>query len=135
MKTLKLSFTIASLLLSTFLFSHKNFTKAKLFGETPAKTIVIKNLGADDTNTFFSNSKIYSFEVYKIGDVKAVLELLKKDKNIETCSASNPIGDFTPIQLSLKNTKNKAWFINLFKAAGLNNIRINQKDVMPVDKM
>ncbi len=135
MKASKLSFTIISLLISTFLFSSYTLAKANFFGETPAKTIVIKNPGADDTNTFFSNSKIYNFEVYKIGDVKAVLELLKKDKNIEICTASNPIGDFTPIQLNLKNTKNKNWFISLFKTAGLNNIRINHKEVMTVDKM
>lgn len=105
------------------------------FGETPAKTIVIKNPMADDANAFFSATTVYFFEVYKIGDVKAVLDVLKKNKDVESCSANNAIGDFTPINLVLKSSKNKAFFIALFKSADLNTIRVNHKEVMATEKM
>lgn len=135
MKTLKNSLSIFALLISSLLISSNNTKPLVLFGETPAKTIVIKNPAADDVNTFFSNSQVYSFEVFKIGDVKAVIDLIKKNKDVESCSAANAIGDFTPITLSLKSKKNKDFFIALFKNAGLMNIRINHKELSAVDKM
>lgn len=135
MKTFKLILTAFAIIFSTVLISSNSKNLKHIFGETPAKTIVIKNPGADDTNAFFSGSQVFFFEVFKIGDVKAVLDLIKKNKDVESCTANNVIGDFTPINLSLKSPKNKAFFIALFKSAGLNNIRINHKEVTSVDKM
>ena len=135
MKTYKTSLTAILLIFSTIFIAAKNQQKVYLFGETPVKTIVIKNPAADDVNTFFSNSQVYFFEVYKIGDVQAVLEIFKKNKDVASCVANNPIGDFTPINLILKSNKDKAFFITLFKSAGLNNIRINHREVVATDKM
>lgn len=135
MKTFKLLLTGLAIILSTVLISSNASHLKHIFGETPAKTVVIKNPGADNTSTFFSNNQVYFFEVYKIGDAKAVVEMLKKNKDVESCTANNAVGDYTPINLSLKSLKNKAFFIALFKSAGLNTIRINHNEIISVEKI
>ena len=135
MKTIKFIFTAIAIIFSYLFISANNQAESHMFGETPAKTIVIKNPAADDVNTFFSGSQTYFFEVYKIGEAKVVIDLIKKNKDVETCVANNVIGDYTPITVSLKSTKNKAFFITLFKSAGLNTIRINHKEICIVEKM
>ena len=107
-----------------------------IFLNYPAKTIVIKNMAADDTKTFFSTSQVYNFEVYQAGkDMPAIIASLLSDKSVANCIAGTVVGDFTSVTLVLKTNKDKAWFISQFKKAGLNTIKINQKEVQNVDKM
>jgi hypothetical protein len=102
----------------------------------PAKTVVIKNMAADDTKTFFSSAQVYNFEVYQAGkDMPTIIASFLSDKSVASCVAGSVVGDFTSVTLVLKTNKDKAWFISEFKKAGLNTIKINQKEVQNVDKM
>ncbi len=106
--------------------------------ENPAKTICIKNGKAADANTFFSSTTNLSFEIFKPGtkaEFDAIVNKLKATDGVENCIAGKVTGDFYAITLTLKSEKDKAWFAKTFKDAGLNHIKINNKEVVEVDKL
>jgi hypothetical protein len=111
---------------------------AIVYNETPAKTICIKNPGANDVNNFFSTTTVLFFEVYKPGskdDLAKIIKSLKSDKNVESVTEGNVAGDYYGLTIVLKAAKNKAWFASQFKKAGLGHIKINNNPIVEVDKM
>ena len=135
---------IIKTLLVTFLLSGSAASvsaSAKAYGiynETPSKTICIKNAQAADADKFFSTSTIVMFEVYKAGskeEVAKIIKSLKLDPNVESVNEGALTGDYQAITITLKSTKDKAWFIKEFKKAGLNHIKINNNPVVEVDKI
>jgi hypothetical protein len=108
------------------------------YNQYPAKTICIKNPQAANANQFFSSSTVLMFEVYKAGsadDLAKILKVLNSDPNVESVSEGPLTGDFQALTISLKSAKNKAWFVALFKKAGLNTIKINNNPVTEIDKI
>lgn len=113
-------------------------TPTSVYSETPAKTICIKHPSAADANAFFAKTTVLMFEVYKAGskdEVAKIIKTLKADANIESCNEGTLTGDYQAITINLKSAKDKAYFITLFKKAGLNHIKINNNPVVEVDKM
>lgn len=106
--------------------------------ETPAKTICIKNAMASDANKFFSTTTSFYFEVYKPGskaELVAIIDKLKATEGVENCTPGNVTGDYYAITLTLKSAKDKVWFAKTVKAAGLGHIKINNNEVVEVEKM
>ena len=106
--------------------------------DAPAKTICIKNPAASNTTEFFSNSTSFSFEIYKAGskdDVLKIIKSFKNDPNVENFIEGVLTGDYLAVSLILKSNKNKAWFIKLFKKAGLKTIKINNSPIVEIDKI
>lgn len=111
---------------------------AAIYSETPVKTIVIKHPDAADANKYFAKSTIVMFEVYKAGskeDVAKIIKSLQSDSNVESAAVGNLTGDYQAITLTLKGAKDKAWFVSQFKKAGLNHIKINNNQVVEIDKV
>lgn len=106
--------------------------------DMPAKTIFIKNSAAQNVDQFFAGSTSLSFEVYKIGDaseLKKTVDAIKKNKDVQSCEAGKATGDYQNIVVTLKSAKDKAFWAALFKSAGLNNIKINNNEIVAVEKM
>lgn len=104
----------------------------------PDKTICLKHPQAANTDKFFSSTTMLSFEIYKPGNsefVKAVIASLKADPNVQSVTEGAVTGDFYAINITLKSAQSKQWFINSFKKAKLSNIKINNNEVVSVDKM
>lgn len=140
MKIIKL--LSASLLLSVCTLqatAAKSLNKANyIFAETPAKTIVIKNPSAGDVNKFFASTTVLMFEVYKAGtaeDLAKIIKSLSSDTNVDRCDQGVLSGDYQAITLTLKSNKDKAYFIKLFKKAGLGTIKINNNAIVAVDQL
>lgn len=108
------------------------------YSEIPAKTICIKHPDASNPDKYFSTSTNVMFEVYKAGskdEISKIIGILKSDSNVDSATEGRLTGDYQAITISLKNTKDKAWFVALFKKAGLNTIRVNNNPIVSVDKM
>lgn len=106
--------------------------------ETPAKTICIKNAMAADANKYFSTTTSFYFEIYKPGskaDLVAIIDKFKATEGVENCTPGNVTGDYYAITLTLKSTKDKAWFAKTVKVAGLGHIKINNNEAVEVEKM
>lgn len=106
--------------------------------ETPVKTACIKNPMAYDVNKFFSTTTNLQFEVFKPGskaDYIAMIDRLKAVDGVQTCVSGNITGDYYGIILVLKSAKDKAWFINAFKTAGIEHVKINNSDAVEVEKL
>lgn len=111
---------------------------ATFYSEIPAKTICIKHPNASEPDKFFSTSTNLMFEVYKAGskeEIEKIIKMLKSDSNVQSASEGRLTGDYQAITISLKNPKDKAWFVALFKKAGLNTIRINNNPIVSIDKI
>jgi hypothetical protein len=109
-----------------------------LSAETPAKTVFFKHPDAADVNKFFSEGKTYMFEVYKIGtkeDLAKVIKSLSSDAAVENVKEGIVTGDFQAILMTLKTTKDKAWFKEQFRKAGLKTIKINNNPIVAVEKL
>lgn len=130
-------FIMMSLSAVTTASVNSNIEKVVL-KETPAKTICIKNAMASDANKFFSTTTSFYFEVYKPGskaELVAIIDKLKATDGVENCTPGNVTGDYYAITLTLKSAKDKAWFAKTVKAAGLGHIKINNNEVVEVEKM
>lgn len=106
--------------------------------DLPEKTIVIKHPAAFNVDDFFATNKFLMFEIYKVGsteNLNKVIASFKKNPNVEACEIGPLTGDYQAISISMKSTKDKQWFAELFKKAGLNSIKINNNPVVKVDKM
>jgi hypothetical protein len=111
---------------------------AYVLNETPAKTVCIKNAKANDANTFFSSSTTYFFEVFKPGSKAELLDIVNKLKamdGVEACSPGTITGDYCSITLNLKTKKDKAWFVDAFTKAGLDHVKMNNKEAVEVSKL
>ena len=109
-----------------------------ILADIPAKTVCIKHPEAADANKYFAAATVVNFEVYKAGstaEVDKIVKILSEDKNVESCTADKVTGDFSAITLSLKSAKNKAYFVNLFKKAGLTTIKLNNNAPVEADKL
>jgi hypothetical protein len=61
---------------------------------------------------------------------------LKSDPAVESVNVGALTGgSYQAITITLKIAQNKAWFINEFKRAGLNTIKINNNPVVEVEKI
>lgn len=134
MKIIK-AFALSIILLSAVCAKADQSAAILCIAETPAKTVIIKNSAAGNVDQFFATSTSISFEVYKIGDDKAVLTQIKKNKDVQSCEAGKATGDYQSVTVTLKSAKDKAFWVALFKSAGLNNIKINNSEIMPVEKI
>lgn len=137
LKTLSVSFLLGAAMINSTASASTINTVINL-SEIPAKTVCIKNPSAADVNKFFSATTVLSFEVYKAGskeEITKIINLLKKDADVESVSEGKLTGDYQSITLTLKSAKNKAWFATEFKKAGLNTIRINNNPIVEVDKI
>ncbi len=106
--------------------------------ELPAKTICIKHPLAADPVKFFSTGTSFHFEIFKAGtksDLLSIIDKLKKVEGVENCLPGNVNGDYFSVELTLKSVKDKAWFMNAFKAAGLDHIKINNSEPTPLEKL
>lgn len=103
-----------------------------------AHTICLKDPAAENVTGFFAATTLVNFEVFKVGsqeDITRIVNSFKKDKAVQDVIVGALTGEFQAFTLILKEAKNKVWFGNLFKQAGLDNIRINRHEIVPVDKM
>ena len=101
-------------------------------------TICLKHPAAENAATFFAGSLVYQFEVYKVGsndNLTKVIAAFQKENDVESITVGALTGDYQALQLTLKKQKNKDWFAATFRKAGLNTIRINRREIVPVDKM
>jgi hypothetical protein len=106
--------------------------------ELPAKTICIKHPMANDANAFFSTTTNLFFEVYQPGskaDFTIIVDKLKQIEGVQNATPGNIAGDYYGINLSLKGVKDKAWFIQVFKKAGLEYIKLNNNEAVAIDKL
>ena len=109
-----------------------------IFSETPAKTIIIKHPAAENIDGFFSTTTVLMFEIYKAGskeDLAKIIAALKKNADVESCVEGPLTGDYQAMTLTIKSMKNKQWYADLFKKAGLKNIKINNNAIVEVGKM
>jgi hypothetical protein len=128
----------AMILLSGSVVLNANSKSAYVLKDTPAKTVCIKNANANDPGQFFSSTTSLFFEVYKPGSKAELLEIvnkLKAQEGVEACSPGTINGDYYAITLTLKEKKDKAWFVNAFTKAGLNHIKINGKEAVEMSKI
>lgn len=108
------------------------------YSETPAKTVFIKHPDAADANSFFSKNTSLMFYVFKAGsadEVNKMIETIKKNKNVLNAGAGKVTGDYQEITVNLKSAKDKAFWVDLFKSAGLNHIKINNGDVRDINQL
>lgn len=109
-----------------------------VLSDPPVKTICIKHPAAENAGTFFSGSKVYDFEIYKAGtpaEIDAIIKSLNGANGVESCVKGQLYGDYQRVTITLKTNKDKAWFIAAFKKAGLGHIRMNNHDIVAVDKL
>lgn len=135
---MKVLVTSAMLLLAgSVTVNAKAGTPYVVLKETPAKTVCIKS-AMSDANTFFNSSTSYFFEVYKPGtktDLLDIVNKLKSQEGVETCSPGTITGDYCAITLTLKTKKDKTWFVNAFTKAGLGHVKINNAEAVEVAKL
>lgn len=138
LKTISLSLILAATALCSDTYAQVNGqvnATAASFQETPANTIIIKSPAANDPATFFSTSTIYTIYIYKPGDLSKIVSSFSKNAAVESCTKVTANSDYHELSLTLKATKDKMWFISLFKAAGLNKIKINNNPITELEKM
>lgn len=137
MKLIK-TFAFALFLLSTSFNYATNFPQMVISTDIPAKTIILKYPAAANINQYFASATMVTFEVYKAGtkaDLAQIITSLKSNKVIASCSEGILTGDYQAITITLTVAQNKAWFISLFKAAGLNTIKVNADPIIEVEKL
>jgi hypothetical protein len=105
------------------------------FTDIPVKTVVIKNAEAADANKYFSTATTVVFWVYKAGTTDEITQKLKKNSDVANCGAGKLTGDYQEMTVTLKTAKDKAFWISLFKSAGLGHIKINNNEIVEMDKM
>lgn len=105
------------------------------YAEIPAKTLFIKHPAANDPATFFSTNTNFSLDIYKPGDMDKIIAALKKDPQVQSCSKGTLTGDYQQFNLTVKSTKNKMWFISLFKKAGISTVKINNNNIVEIERM
>ncbi len=118
--------------------SASNSTTVVNFNNYPAKTICLKHPDAANSDKFFSTQTMFNFEIYKpanAAEVAGIVKLFKANADVLVCDAGRVTGDFHAINLVLKSAKSKSWFIEQFKKVGLSTIKINNNEVVNVDKM
>ena len=137
LKIVSLSLILASVSFSSTVFASAN-EASKAAINYPAKTVIIKNPLAEDAGKFFSTSTTVNFEVYRVGskdDVASLIAAFTKNADVESCNLGVTTGDFQAFTLVLKSAKDKQWFINAFKKAGLMTMKINNKPVVNTDNI
>ena len=68
-------------------------------------------------------------------DVAALIAAFTKNADVESCNLGVTTGDFQAFTLVLKSAKDKQWFINAFKKAGLMTMKINNKPVVNTENI
>jgi hypothetical protein len=134
---MKLIKTLSLCLIMVLAGVNVSANKAAVSGEIPAKTVVIK-AGNSDAGAYFSAASSVSFEIYKAGtpeDIQAIVKKIQGNKDVESASAGKVTGDYSMVNVKLKSAKDKAYWISLFKAAGLGHIRFNNNPVVETDQM
>ena len=129
-----IQFLFAALLLQLSAFS---FISVSNFADLPSKSVVIKAAGANDVNAFFSTTKVIAFHIYKAGsseELEAMVKKLRESAGVEQVIQGKTTGDYTGINVTLKEVKNKSYWIELFRNAGFSQIKINNSDPVPVEK-
>lgn len=136
-KTLSLSLVLSAAMLSAA--PIQAVLSLGIYNETPARTIILKHPMAADANKFFASGTFFNFEVYQPGsaaDLNKIVTALKSDPAVESVNVGALTGgSYQAITITLKIAQNKAWFINEFKRAGLNTIKINNNPVVEVEKI
>jgi hypothetical protein len=105
------------------------------FVDVPVKTVVIKHPEAADANKYFSTATTITFWVYKAGSADEIAQKLKKHSDVASCGAGKLTGDYQEMTVTLKAAKDKAFWASLFKSAGLGHIKINNNEIVEMDKM
>ncbi len=124
---------IKFLTITLFFVGAMSSANAKVLNEIPAKTAVIKAVGAENTDAFFSTTKAVAIHLFKAGtteDLNATIAKLKENKSVEQVILGKTTGDYTNINITLKEVKNKAFWIELFKSAGMDHVKINNKEAV-----
>jgi hypothetical protein len=132
----KLTFLALACFLSVFSFS-KHLAIHSVNKETPSKTICIKHPDANKPN-FFSTITVLSFEVYKPdtkGDIVTIVDKFSKMAEVQSCNVGKQTGDYYRINLIVKKPQDKAWYVKAFKDAGLYTIKLNNAEVVDVEKL
>ncbi len=103
----------------------------------PAKTVVLKHPDAADLNTFFTKNKNFTLYIFQCGSSEELLNLLLKlgkDKTA-SCMTGALSGEYQAIEVSLKSSQKKIWFVNWLKNAGLKTIKINNDQVKNIEQL
>lgn len=136
-KILSFAFVLGTIAINSELSAKTNSIKMVLT-ETPPRTIIIKHPAANNIDGFFSTTTVLMFEIYKAGskeDLDKIVADLKKNTDVESCVEGPLNGDYQAMSLTIKSMKDKKWYAELFKKAGLKNIKINNNPIVEVGKM
>src|SRR4051812_10204982 len=112
MKKLSLLLAFTGLFFSTAVIAQN--------AEIPAKTVLIKNPGAENAATFFSSSMTYFFEVYKSGGQEGnqiIIKSFEQDPAVASILPGTLTGEYQAFALTLKTPQTKGWFSTAFKNA------------------
>lgn len=129
---------IKFLTIALFFIGAISSVNAKVLTEIPVKTAVIKAAGAENTDLFFSTTKVVAIHVFKAGtteDLNALVAKLKESGSVEQVILGKTTGDYTNINITLKEIKNKSFWIELFKSAGMDHVKINNKEAIETGKL
>jgi hypothetical protein len=135
MKIIKL---LTALLLACNISSASAIISSTTFTETPDKTVVFKDPAAEDASKYFSGNTMFKVWIFKAGsetEMGKIIASLRKDKSVESCERGATTGDYTEMTIVLNKPQNKAWFIEQFKKAGLNHVKINNHPVTETKNM
>ena len=134
LKTLSLTVLLSLAAMPPGMYAQINSQTTK-FTETPARTIIIKHPAANDPATYFAMTTVFTFEVYKPGNIDKIVSQMSKDPGVEMCKVGGVNNEYYQINLVVKSAKDKMWFAALFKKAGLFTIKINNNSPVDIDKM
>jgi len=104
----------------------------------PPKTIILKHPGAEDLNVFFAQTTVFTIYVYQCGtaqDLQSIVGKLSKDKVVSSCVPASANGDYQAINVNLKQTQNKTWFVSWLKSAGLKTMKVNNGTLISLDQL
>jgi exopolysaccharide biosynthesis protein len=129
---------IKFLTIALFFIGAISSVNAKVLTEIPVKTAVIKAAGAENADLFFSTTKVVAIHVFKAGtteDLNTLVTKLKENSSVEQVILGKTTGDYTNINITLKEVKNKSFWMELFKSAGMDHVKINNKEAVETGKL
>lgn len=99
---------------------------------------MIKAAGAENADLFFLMTKVVAIHVLKAGtteDLNTLVMKLKENSSVEQVILGKTTGDYTNINITLKEIKNKSFWMELFKSAGVDHVKINNKEAVETGKL
>jgi hypothetical protein len=131
---------MAALLLNVAAVNANRYNGALVspFSETPSKSVIFKDPAAEDAGKYFSGGTTYRMWIFKAGttgDLEKIIKIFSDDAAVKSCEQGATTGDYSELVLNLKAPENKAWFVALFKKAGLGHVKINNHEAVDTEKL